>query len=227
VSVADREEAEQLLTFSEGKSDGTWQQVLNSILKQHWPKARIDSPLLYGDAEGHPLPFERVSDRIADHYFASLLREIQFACDAKGVAWNPAFDPQLGDFCARNRFICYLDDLRAALLKDQPVALSIDGCGDPEAPWLAEHHGFDLLRSQPQHIDPNLVFATEEGAFSSLVKLQRGDLGFFQVLHLEQGGHNLEPYLLKASQTIGSEAQNHLLEMVVQRVVGSTSMSLE
>ena len=240
ITVLQKADKQEILTFAEAQSDGTLNQIKDAILEKYYLKVRDNSPEVFQTSKGDWQPFSNVKQTVANQYFEKnllALESIQMSLhpNPKEVkVWNR-------DEAANLRFYNYLKKIKEDIQNNQEneekwikpasdQATFADHSSSLLNQWKLEKTSPTVDRQTKDHpvkIDEASAIAVE--SWSSIKNSRTGDLAFYKMIEL--GGNNEDMTLVaeqveKIQKILGSEAKRNLMEEVLVKLKKEKAISL-
>jgi GcvH upstream region-like protein len=240
LTVLDRANEPEILTFSEAQADKTLDEVRDRVLEKYYTTIREKFPEQYQREDKSWKSFSSVRDAVADQYFEDILQALEPIQKMLFPQGNKTFWSK--DQAASLRFYSYLKQLKEQLEKDPTTANQ----------WVKAHNGGQVtsLKERPalvdqwkvekqsvvasrqagqETVDPTEALELKLEAWSALKTPSNGDLTFFQVKERGVDPSQLvvmEPQVKQVQSLLGNEAQRHLMSQVLQELKNKEALSL-
>lgn len=191
IVLLDRSSPERILRFSEAKSDGTMDALLNKALESSYSRIRSKEPSLFLKENGEWKPFKEVKDNIAQYYFEDMFRLIDHEIEV-----YKAKLPHFTDWSDREQatlavaLLPYVQE-ESLIVKDklaksevwQDAASQQNGLQAGPAQFSLVKSRQRVVRSGPDFVvNPELAFSLEMESMSPLTSHGYSGPSFFMVV---------------------------------------------
>jgi hypothetical protein len=240
MTVLDRANEPEILTFGEAQADKTLDEVRDRILEKYYTTIREKSPEQYQREDKSWKSFSSVRDAVADQYFEKLLQALEPTQKTLFPHGDKTFWSK--DQAASLRFYAYLKQLKEQLEKDPTKAnqwvkaqngehmTSLKERAALADQWKVEKQAVIASRQAGQEtVDPAEALELQFEAWSTLKTPSNGDLTFFQVKERGTDPSQLvvrEQEMKQVQSLLGNEAQRHLMSQVLQELKNKDALSL-
>jgi GcvH upstream region-like protein len=234
ITVLNRANGPEIVSFDEARSDGTLDEVRDRVLEKYYVAIREQNPLLYQKENKEWEPFKTVRDAVANQFFAKVLSALEpiqksLTPDQDKKSWSK-------DQASSLRFYTYLNKIREQLIKDPAQAdqrIKKEGAEEgnlhPDQ-WKIEKTTVTFNRqNHDATIDVAEAFDLNSEAWAPLKTPVNGDLSFYQVKNLEAQTGSTDGSLQKAREAqllLGAEAQRLLMQQVLKELKAKNALSL-
>lgn len=230
VVVLDKSSPERVLTFSEAKSDGTMDQLLNKALEASYPRLRSKESSLFLKDNGEWKPFKEVKSDLAKLYFADMFRLLDHQVEV--------YKKKLPDYTDwKNKEQAQIAVALLPYVQDEIQDLKQKMAASQE--WPDEAKKKDqfalvksrerLVRSGPDFVvNPELAFSMEREVLSPLTDYQKSGPCFFMVLAkgFLPSQELLRNKVLEERELLGKEAMMQLASDVLSNMQKKGAYSL-
>jgi GcvH upstream region-like protein len=243
ITVLDRANEPEIVTFAEARSDGTLDEVRDRVLEKYYVAIREQNPLLYQKENKEWESFKTVKDLVANQFFQKVLSALEpiqksLTPDQDKKSWSK-------DQASSLRFYKYVNKIREHLTKDPvqaerwikkevaeegglPLSL-VKSSLDPDQ-WKIEKTTVTFNRqNHDATVDVAEAFGLNSEAWAPLKTPVNGDLSFYQVKNLGAPTAPTDGSIQKAREAqslLGAEAQRLLMQQVLQKLKAKNALSL-
>jgi GcvH upstream region-like protein len=239
ILVKDRSPGLEILTFAEARQENILDPLVNKKLEAFYPQIREKYPSDFQKEDKTWKPFQEVKLKLADLYFANILKAIRNEY-AKESHKSPDL---IDDITASLRFYPYLKTFLEAAKKDPkeiPSYLQSSKISEEseklmpraglEEQWKLLMTSYDIERgSDLADINLNEVFKMPAESWSDVQTPIHGDLSvFFLKSKLkEKNLESLNQRISIARSLLSDEAKQVLMEHVLQKIKEKKAISLD
>lgn len=242
ITVLNRAEQPEILTFAEANSDGTLNEIRDRVLEKHYVSIREQNPSLYQNDKKEWKPFKNVQDVIASQYLEKVLTSLEsvqknLSSEQDQTSWSK-------DQLASLRFYPYLNKIKGEVEKDLAQAdqwinkqTAAEDQSDSLAnrpalvdQWKIEKATLTLNRqNQENTVDVAEALTLDPDGWSALKVSANGDLFFYQVKNKEMANipsKAVAEQIMEAQSLLGAEAQRQLMQQVLRELKSKNALSL-
>lgn len=237
ITVLNRAENPEILTFEEAQADGTLNDVLNRVVEKYYVTVRDQNPLLYQNENKEWKPLSAVKDLVVNQFFEKVIAALEpiqkdLVSDVEKASLSK-------DRSASFRFYEHLKGVKSNLETNPQqaekwiksnVALNDKSLNSLADQWKIEKKTVTFDRQNPNssiHIDEALALSKD--TWSALKVPSNGDLLFYQLR--DRGVNVTEPKIFakeieQAQALLGAEAQRSLMLEVLHLLKAKDALSL-
>ncbi len=233
ITVLDKSNTPDILTFTEASQQGILDAMLDRELAGYYHKNRETYETKFRKEDGSWKALEDVQNEVADLYFSNILKSIEADHGSADMKNN-------GNLLAPLRFYAYLKDVNALAAKDPALLSSFVS----EAPakidetklserqpiadqWKLQKSAVNVHRGDG--LDQSL-FTLAPGSWSEVNTLANGDLSF---MHVQSKGEETNrdsvatiKKLNQVQQLVAGEAQQNYMSQVINELKAKNAISL-
>ncbi len=209
----------EILTFGEAYKDGILAKMVDSKLQAQHAKLKTANPKEFDK------PFDKVRGKIAEEYFANILKEITVYY-AKLPSKEEKPKEIIGDYAASIRLMPYMQE-RKEMFKKDPGTMA-DGVIEDSAnlqfndQWKLVKKGYTADRTVRQlPIDQDDLYALKPGEWTSVQRRANGDITFFELNDKKPGDYSKAVFdrVMLGHKVLAEDAQRVLMRDLVDVMV--------
>lgn len=242
ITIIDRANQPEILTFAEADQQGVLDRILDNKLETYYNKIRDANPKEFQREDKSWKPLADVKDIVAERYFEKTLKAIATDYAANEPKDSP---PQmLGDFAATLRFLPYMREAMEKLQKNPSAStewvrtLTAATTDIDVLPphmkladqWKLESEAYQTTRSSGEQLmDVDNLFTMKENQWTKVHTPSNGDQNFF---YLKKKGNQADEIAIsesvgKAKRILSFDAQQQLMAHILKHIAAKNAISLE
>lgn len=241
ITVVDRGEDAEILTFAEAEQRGVLDLLLTALLEKEYQQQRRTNPAPYRNSDGSWKPINQVRYRLGERLFADILAHLKELHKEK-IQDGQSGD-MLADYIASFRLHPIVDGIRRRLQENPAAAASFvldekkqekgDGLPVREPPfeqWKLEKSTLTVDRGAKNRMfDVDQLFGLQKGEWSKVLVKPNGGLGIFRLERRFQGEDRvgLNEKILEMQELLSIEAQQQLMEDLLQKIEVKGAITLD
>ncbi len=242
ISVLERADSQEILTFSEAKSDETLDKIRDRILEKYYEAIRGKDAFLYQDEKKEWKPFRDVRDTVADQYFEKVMQALESTRRSFLDKEDMKFLHK--DRLAHLRLYPYFSKIKEDLQKDPIQATDrwvkktikeeeLTSLADQPPlsdQWKIEKITLTLDRQTSENVvDAKEALTLNLNTWSSIKTPANGELIFYQVKDhkpTELSSTHIAEQVRKTQILLGAETQRHLMRQILVELKAHHAISL-